>query len=76
MLVNNLALSLNDCYWIKPTDSKLCWEQVSLFSNNFIDIFGELTFDTSSSLDMRNKTLFRCASSQGELQKKMVYRFK
>lgn len=70
MLVNNLALSLNDCYWIKPTDSKLCWEQVSLFSNNFIDIFGELTFDTSSSLDMRNKTLFRCASSQGELQKK------
>ena len=45
MLVNNLALSLNDCYWIKPINSDAKWEQVSLFRNNFIDIFGELTFD-------------------------------
>ena len=70
MLVNNLALSLNDCYWIKPAGTDLCWEQVSLFRNNFVDIFGELTFDTTKHLDMRNKTMFRFATSQGELQKK------
>ena len=70
MLVNNLALSLTDCYWIKPENTNLCWEQVSLFRNNFVDIFGELTFDTSKHLDMQNKTLLRFASSQGELQKK------
>lgn len=70
MLVSNLALSLNDCYWIKPTGTDLCWEQVSLFRNNFVDIFGELTFDTTKHLDMRNKTMFRFATSQGELQKK------
>lgn len=70
MLVNNLALSLTDCYWIKPIDSSLSWEQVSLFRNNFIDIFGELTFDTTKHLNLANKTIFRCASSQGELQKK------
>lgn len=70
MLVNNFALSLNDCYWIKPVNSDVCWEQVSLFRNNFVDLFGALTFDTRSTLDIRNKTLFHCATSQGELQKK------
>ena len=70
MLVNNLALSLTDCYWIKPRMSDLCWEQVSLFRNNFIDIFGELTFDTTKHLSIKNNTVFKCASSQGELQKK------
>ena len=70
LLVNNLALSLTDCYWIKPVNVDLYWEQVSLFRNNFIDIFGDLTFDTSKKLDLRNKTIFKFASSQGELQKK------
>lgn len=70
LLVNNLALSLNDCYWIKPASSNIFWEQVSLFRNNFVDIFGELTFDTTKNLDLRGKTVFRFASSQGELQKK------
>lgn len=70
LLIKNLALSLNDCYWIKPFDSNLRWEEVSLFRNNFIDIFGELTFDKDAHIDLRNKTLFKCATSQGELKKK------
>lgn len=36
-LFNNLGLSLTDCYWIKPIDSDLTWEDVSLFSNPFKD---------------------------------------
>lgn len=71
MLISGLALSLNDCYWIKPVNSNLRWEDVSLFRNNFTDIFGELTFDTTKSLSrFRDQSSFRLATSQGELQKK------
>ena len=70
MLVDNLALSLNDCYWIRPEKSKLTWKQVSLFSNNFIDIFGDYTFNSFIS-DVQ-KTRFVNATSQGELQKKWM----
>ena len=31
MLVDNLALSLNDCYWIKPSSSNIKWKDVNLF---------------------------------------------
>lgn len=71
MLISGLALSLNDCYWIKPVNSSLRWEDVSLFTNNFTDIFGELTFDTSKSLSkFRDQSSFKFVACQGELQKK------
>ncbi len=69
-MIENLALSLNDCYWIKPRYSELTWEEVNLFNNNFVDLFGELTFNQSASIDLRNHTKFLCAVSQGEVQKK------
>ena len=69
-LVNNLALSLSDCYWIRPRDENITWSDVSLFTNDFVDTFGELTFNNSQVIDIRNLTRFNCASSQGELQKK------
>lgn len=70
MLVDNLALSLNDCYWIKPIGSDLKWKDVSLFSNKFEDDFGTLTLNTKATIDLKNKTMFNSATSQGELQKK------
>ena len=69
-MINNLALSLNDCYWIKPRHSELTWEEVNLFSNNFVDTFGELTFNQTEDLDLRRYTKFLSAVSQGEVQKK------
>lgn len=69
-LVNNLALSLTDCYWIAPRSSGLTWAEVSLFSNDFVDSFGEITINQDYPLDLRNVTKFNCATSQGELQKK------
>ena len=36
-LVDNLGLSLIDCYWIKPESSDLCWNEVNLFVNSFQD---------------------------------------
>ena len=69
-LVNNLALSLSDCYWIKPRGEKLSWKDTNLFTNDFVDTFGEITFNPDYTIDFRNKTRFNCASVQGELQKK------
>ena len=69
-LVNNLALSLSDCYWIKPRGELLAWKDVNLFSNDFVDSFGDITLNRDHVIDLRNKTRFNCATSQGELQKK------
>ena len=44
-LVNNLALSLSDCYWIRPRDENIKWSDVNLFTNDFVDTFGDLTLN-------------------------------
>lgn len=69
-LVNNLGLSLNDCYWICPRGESLTWKEVNLFENDFVDAFGEITINQNYETDLREKTRFSCAASQGELQKK------
>ena len=69
-LVDNLALSLSDCYWIQPRGEGLTWADVNLFTNDFVDTFGELTINGDQPIDLKNKTQFNSATSQGELQKK------
>ena len=69
-LVNNLALSLSDCYWIRPRGEELMWKDVNLFANDFVDTFGEITINRDHMIDLRKETRFDCATSQGELQKK------
>ena len=69
-LVDNLALSLSDCYWIKPRGEDITWSDVSLFTNDFVDTFGDITLNRDVNIDLRNKTKFNFATSQGELQKK------
>lgn len=67
-MIDNLALSLNDCYWIKPSDSDLRWEDVNLFTNDFVDAFGELTFNKNNSLLLTGH--IKAIALQGEVQKK------
>ena len=69
-LVNNLALSLSDCYWIRPREEKLTWKDTNLFTNDFVDTFGEITINRDHMIELRKETRFNCATSQGELQKK------
>lgn len=69
-LLNNLALSLSDCYWILPRGETLTWEDTNLFTNDFVDSFGEITMNRDVIIDIRKETKFNCATSQGELQKK------
>lgn len=69
-LVNNLALSLSDCYWIRPRGEDLRWKDTNLFTNDFVDTFGEITINRDHMIDLRKATRFNCVTSQGELQKK------
>lgn len=73
LLLNNLGLSLTDCYWVCPMQAQLTWAQVNLFSNKFQDVVGDITFDVNTKNDIRRKTKFSPgASTQGELKKKWV----
>jgi hypothetical protein len=71
-LLANLGLSLTDSYWLRPRSLNLSWRQVNLYNNAFVDIFGDLTFDTHRVLteDQKVHSKFLRATSQGELQKK------
>ena len=69
-LINNLGLSLTDCYWIKPALQDVKWEDVNLFNNDFEDIFGDLTLNSNRKIKVSDKTNFNSATSPGELQKK------
>ena len=39
------ALSLNDTFWVKEADSKLRWDSVSLYQNEFDQLVSEAAFD-------------------------------
>ena len=48
----------------------MSWKDVNLFTNDFVDSFGEITINQDYVIDIRRVTRFNCATSQGELQKK------
>lgn len=65
-MMDNLGLSLIDCYWFKPIDSDYTWESVNLFAHDF----AEKDFNYS---DTDNVSPFKpSATTQGELQKRWV----
>ena len=65
-MMQNLGLSLIDCYWFKPADKDMRWEDVDLFTHDF----AEKDF---SYIDKENMTPFKpSATTQGELQKRWV----
>lgn len=65
-MMDNLGLSLIDCYWFKPLDSDYTWDSINLFKHNF----AEKDF---SYIDDKNISPFKpSATTQGELQKRWV----
>ena len=73
-LVRNLGLSLSDHYWIKHADAELTWSDVSLFSNDFRDPVGELSFtQTAGDLPIAHASSYSPGSSlQGDLKKAWI----
>lgn len=70
LLLQNLGLSLVDCYWLCPVDKDLTWSDVSMFSNDFSDALYEV--NTSSLKEIKNTRFSPNASLQGELKKKWI----
>lgn len=68
LLIRNLALSLNDTYWIRPVESEYEWKSINLFDNDFnpTEVYSSMGKD---SLGVYLK-LSPNSSLQGELKKK------
>lgn len=48
LLEKCLGLSLSDQYWIRPSDSELCWGQVDFFDNPFSEDVGNILLGKGS----------------------------
>ena len=68
-LFNNLGLSLNDYYWICPLGSKLKWEDVNLYDNDFKDDLLVRRKDGSSGIAKSTSGYSPNSSLQGQLEK-------
>ena len=68
-LFNNLGLSLNDYYWICPLGSKLKWEDVNLYDNDFKDDLLVRRKEGSSGIAKPTSGYSPNSSLQGQLEK-------
>lgn len=69
-LLRNLGLSMTDCYWVRPVDSGLRWNDVQLFDNDFSE-----NLLTGAWTDMNEAVSCSPNSSlKGELEKSWVIR--
>lgn len=41
----SLALSLNDTFWVRPIESNLVWDEVSLYTHDFNEVISKAAFD-------------------------------
>ncbi|MBP5254072.1 MAG: excisionase [Lachnospiraceae bacterium] len=73
-MVRNLGLSLSDHYWIKPAQADLAWPDVSLFSNDFRDPVGKLSFSLAGEElpAVRASSYSPGSSLQGDLKKTWI----
>lgn len=44
LAIDNLGLSLTDCYWFKPIDKDIKWDDINFHKNGFKSNVGELLF--------------------------------
>lgn len=47
LLTKCLGLSLSDHYWLRPSESNMCWEDVNFFDNDFSDDIGNVLLGMS-----------------------------
>lgn len=63
------ALSLNDCFWVKPKESTLTWEEVSLYKNDFNDTIAGLSFNGEGLFEIEVSTTSPEFSTDGSFAK-------
>ena len=64
-LMINLALSLTDCYWVRPENTDFSWADVNLYENNF----GNMPA-ASAQEALENMVFVPSSSTVGELKKR------
>lgn len=52
LFAGSLALSLSDCYWIRPEGSSCDWAGVNFFDNPFSDAVGKILFRDRQTLEL------------------------
>ncbi len=69
-LLDNLALSLSDCYWVKPVTADFSWEDVNLYDNYFVPLkVGGIPVENVAPLKREPVRYTPDASTGGELPK-------
>lgn len=69
ILIKSYGLSLSDSYWIKPVNDSRTWNDVNLYDNNFVDIFGMYSF--KKHINIKYPVLSPVAS-KGDLAKEWI----
>ena len=67
-----LGLSLSDQYWIRPKDSRLAWEKVNFFHNDFSKDMGEILFGHEPADPAHISLMSPDNTSDGWLRKKWI----
>ena len=62
-LLDNLGLSLSDCYWVKPYESELNWKEINLYENPFQP--GLVMKSADSGISTREYSLYSPDASTG-----------
>ena len=70
LLLQNLGLSLIDCYWFKPVKLDVNWSDVNMYSNDFSDTLYDVT--DKDARRITHTKISPNSSLQGELQKKWI----
>ena len=73
-IIQSLALSLSDQYWIKPIDTKIEWKDINFFTNNFSDEIGKLFFENYISNGNKRDYSSPDWTLNGTLDKKWIIR--
>lgn len=56
-ILENKALSLSDCYWVKSEESDNTWENTNYFDNKFNQDLIDIYIDSSILPDIKNKVI-------------------
>ena len=63
------ATSLNDTFWVKNESEEVCWEQVSLYKNEFDEVISKISFEGKGLYGIEFSTTTPEFSTEGSFEK-------
>lgn len=56
LFIKSLGVSLTDCYWFKPEDSNLTWEDVNFYDNGFDETLADISLFDNFNIAVSSNT--------------------